>query len=442
LTSAPPPFNVRPDFIGGLTEDSFGSRQKIGRNAYHALRPFCIYGEKMALKRWLALTASIVMQTCLGMVYAWSTFAPALEREHQITPGRSGLVFGVCIASFTVSMVFGGQLQQKAGPRLTGMAGGLLFLTGYLTGSFAGDAFPVMLAGFGVLAGAGIGLAYVCPLATGIKWFPKQKGLITGLAVAGFGLGGIFFASAGQRMIENQMPVLSILRTIGWIVGIVAVCASALLFVPPSGGKNPILTEVHADSLKSILPMRRFRILFWQMFCGTFGGLLIIGNLKPIGMAEGLTAEAATRAVMLFAVGNASGRILWGHWYDRLGTGVITACMTLLAAGAILMGLSAEPRGFFAATVITAFAFGGCFVLFAARVADEFGFNRLSEIYPFVFLAYGIAGLAGPPAGGWMLARSGSPLLPCLAVLLLALGGLISSMRRNRGLQMNVKPAQ
>jgi MFS transporter, OFA family, oxalate/formate antiporter len=81
-----------------------------------------------------------------------------------------------------------------------------------------------------------------------------------------------------------------------------------------------------------------------------------------------------------------------------------------------------------------AFAFGGCFVLFAARVADEFGPHRLSEIYPFVFLAYGIAGLAGPPAGGWMLTRSGSPLLPCLAVVLLAGGGVISSMRRNRTL--------
>jgi MFS transporter, OFA family, oxalate/formate antiporter len=331
-------------------------------------------------------------------------------------------------------MVFGGQLQQKIGPRLTGMAGGLLFLIGYLTGSFSGGSFAFMLTGFGILAGAGIGLAYVCPLATGIKWFPNQKGLITGLAVAGFGLGGIFFASAGQRMIDAQIPVLAILRTIGWIVGGVVVCASMLLFVPPSGETSPLPADVHAHSLRRILPMRRFRILFWQMFCGTFGGLLIIGNLKPIGMTEGLTAEAATRAVMLFAVGNASGRILWGHWYDRLGAGVITFCMLLLAVSATAMGLITAPVGFYTATVMIAFAFGGCFVLFAARVADEFGPHRLSEIYPFVFLAYGIAGLAGPPAGGWMLTRSGSPLLPCLAVVLLAGGGVISSMRRNRTL--------
>lgn len=384
------------------------------------------------MKRWLALIASITMQCCMGAVYAWSTFVPALEREHPLAPGRSGLIFGVCIAVFTVSMVFGGQLQEKAGPRRTGIAGGLLFLTGYLVGSLSGGNFTLMLFGFGILAGSGIGLAYVCPLATGIKWFPHQKGLITGLAVAGFGLGGVFFASAGQRMIENQIPVLSILRNIGLIVGLTVACASLFLFVPPSWKKPPVLPDVHAESLKKILPMRRFRILFWQMFCGTFGGLLIIGNLKPIGIANGLTPETANAAVLLFALGNASGRILWGLWYDRFGAGVITLCMILLAVGATIMGLLPAQWSFYGAAVMTAFAFGGCFVLFAARVADEFGPHRISEIYPFVFLGYGIAGLAGAPVGGWMLSRTGSPVLPCLAVILLALAGAVSSLRRNR----------
>jgi len=384
------------------------------------------------MKRWLVLIASITMQCCMGSVYAWSTFAPALEREHLLSPGRSGLVFGVCIAVFTVSMVYGGQLQQKIGPRLTGIAGGLLFLTGYLAGSLSGGNFALILFGFGILAGSGIGLAYVCPLATGIKWFPHQKGLITGLAVAGFGLGGAFFASAGQQMIENHIPVLSILRSVGLVVGITVACAALFLFVPPAGQKSCAPSGLHAESLKKILPMRRFRILFWQMFCGTFGGLLVIGNLKPIGMENGLTAEAANIAVLLFAVGNASGRILWGLWYDRFGAGVITLCMLLLAAGGTAMGLFPAQGSFYAASLVTAFAFGGCFVLFAARVADEFGPDRISEIYPFVFLGYGIAGLAGPPAGGWMLDRTGSPLLPCLAVILLALAGAVSSLRRNR----------
>lgn len=392
------------------------------------------------MKRWLALIASIVMQSCLGMVYAWSTFVPALEREHGITHGHSGLIFGVCIASFTISMIFGGILQQKAGPRRTGMIGGALFLAGYLTGALSNGSFTLMLTGFGLLAGAGIGFAYVCPLATGIKWFPNQKGLITGLAVAGFGLGSIFFAKAGQEMLTAGVPVLDILERIGWIVSLSVVSASLLLFVPPSSANSN--TGAEARTLRSILADHRFRVLFWQIFCGTFGGLLIIGNLKPIGIAEGLTAEAATQAVMLFALGNASGRILWGLWYDRFGSRMITACMMMLAAGACMMMLSNSPYGFYAATVITAIAFGGCFVLFAARIADEFGGHRISEIYPFVFLGYGIAGLAGPPAGGWMLVHAESPLLPCLAVLILAFGGALSSIRRNRTLKTANRPIQ
>jgi OFA family oxalate/formate antiporter-like MFS transporter len=106
--------------------------------------------------------------------------------------------------------------------------------------------------------------------------------------------------------------------------------------------------------------------------------------------------------------------------------------MLLLAGGGTAMGLLPAQSSFYVAAVVTAFAFGGCFVLFAARIADEFGPNRISEIYPFVFLGYGIAGLAGPPAGGWMLDRTGSPLLPCLAVILLALAGAVSALRRNR----------
>jgi OFA family oxalate/formate antiporter-like MFS transporter len=383
------------------------------------------------MKRWTALAASILMQTCLGMVYAWSTFVPALEHEHGVTPGRAGLIFGVCIAVFTASMVFAGQLQQRYGPRRIGMTGGALFLLGYLIGSAPTAGFAVMLLGFGVLAGAGIGFAYVCPLATGVKWFPHHKGLITGLAVAGFGLGGVFFASAGQQMIDAALPVLAILRRIGWTVGLTVIGCAGLLFVPRTVSGSTA-EEPARQTICSILAQRPFRILFLQMFCGTFGGLLIIGNLKPIGLVNGLTPEAATLAVMLFAVGNAAGRVLWGVWYDRFGTAVIRLCLLLLAAGAAVMGLFPARLAFYTAALLTAFAFGGCFVLFAARVADQFGNDRISDIYPFVFLGYGIAGLAGPPAGGWLLARSGAPLLPGLIVTALALAGIAAGIQRKQ----------
>ncbi|HKL22965.1 MAG TPA: MFS transporter, partial [Tichowtungia sp.] len=242
--------------------------------------------------------------------------------------------------------------------------------------------------------------------------------------------GGLFFAKAGQNMLDAGQPVLAILGFIGWVVGITVIFSSLLLFVPEKTITAAASPDAH--TLGTVLRQQKFRALFWQMFCGTFGGLLIIGNLKPIGLSIELTAEAATLAVMLFAVANAAGRVLWGLWYDRLGRIVLTADMLLLSAGALLMGLVQNQTAFYIATVMVAFAFGGCFVLYAARVADFFGTDRISDIYPFVFLGYGIAGLTGAPVGGWLLATSGSPLLPGLTVILIAAFGTVSIIRLNR----------
>ena len=380
------------------------------------------------MKRWIALFASIIMQSCLGMVYAWSAFVPALEREHQITAARSGLVFGVCIASFTVSMVFGGQLQKKYGPRIVGLIGGLIFFLGYLTGALSNGSYAMILGGFGLLAGMGIGFAYVCPLVTGVKWFPHHKGLITGLTVAGFGLGGVFFAKAAQHMLNNGMPILSIMGRVGDIVGLTVMLCSAFLFVPYKAGENSSAI-IDNHNLREIFKERQFQFLFSEMFCGTFGGLLIIGNLKSLGISKGFVPEAATLAVMLFAAGNAAGRVTWGAVYDRIGKRIIVGCMLLLALGAVVMGFLTDKVSFYCATLIVAFAFGGYFVLYAARVADVFGVGRLSDVYPFVFLGYGIAGLAGPPVGGWLLHITESAFLPCIAVIIIAaVGSVISYM--------------
>ncbi len=378
------------------------------------------------MKRYLVLIACLVIQSCLGVVYAWSTFVPALKQEYGIHEGHSGLIFGTCIATFTVIMVFGGILQQKYGPRKICAAGGLLFLTGYVTGSFSGGNFTVIFTGLGLLAGAGIGLGYVCPLATGIKWFPSHKGFITGLAVAGFGLGAVFFSKTGQHMLDQGHSVLTVFRNIGLIAGGIVILASTLLFLPDRTKQKPS-GEQGDLPLRAILKQTEFKTLFWMIFCGTFGGLLIIGNLKPIGLSVGLPVAKATFSVMLFAVGNAAGRVLWGLLYDRIGSVVIIWCMLLLAVGAGWMTLFHDPGSFYISTVVIAFAFGGCFVLFAAQVAASFGAHRLGEIYPFVFLGYGIAALIGPATGGWLIHRSGSPALATGCVVLIAITGAVTA---------------
>lgn len=378
------------------------------------------------MKRWLVLAASVLIQSCLGVVYAWSTFVPALEQEYGLHAGQAGFIFGVCIASFTVSMVFAGILQHRHGPRRVAVIGGLLFLAGYGLGSLSGGNFTLLLSGFGILAGAGIGFGYVCPLATSIKWFPGHKGLVAGVTVAGFGLGAVFFSKVGLHFLTLGVPVLEVLGSIGGFVGVTVVLASFFLFIPENSFSKD-WKKRDEPSLREIMVGREFRMLFFMIFCGTFGGLLVIGNLKPIGIGRGFSAAQATTAIMLFAVGNAAGRVLWGIFYDRFGKKTYLWCMLLLAVGAGSMGLFESRAAFYLSTLLIAFSFGGYFVLFAARVADSFGAHRIGEIYPFVFLGYGIAGLIGPAVGGSLLHYSGSPSLASAVVVAVALVGAITA---------------
>lgn len=381
------------------------------------------------MRRWVSLAAAVVIQSCLGMIYAWSTFSPALQK-HGVSAGACGMIFGLCIISFTLVMPFGGMLLKSRGPRIPGIVGGLLFMTGYTCGATSDGRTWMLFAGFGVIAGIGIGMAYLCPLAVAISCFPEHKGLVTGLTVAGFGLGGVIFASAGQYMLNAGIPVFSVLSNIGMAVGIIVVCASVFLHIPETH-RNKNQGNMSGLSLRQSIFRTNFQLLFVQMFLATSGGLLIIGNLKPLAMSRHLPAESATFSVMLFSVGNALGRILWGACYDRFGAGCLTASMLLSACGALTMALLPGLAAFHVAAAVTAFAFGGCFVLFAALIADSFGAQRISDIYPLVFIGYGFAGLIAPTVGGWMIGQLSSPLYPCLAAAMLSLTAAIASIYRN-----------
>src|SRR6056297_3235109 len=124
------------------------------------------------MKKWIVLAASVVLQLVLGGVYAWSVLGDALETDHGLTKGQTGLIFGVTIAVFTIVMIPAGRLLKKFGPRKLAAFGSILFAAGYLLASFSRGQFPLLVVGIGVLTGAGIGAGYVCPLTVGMKWFP------------------------------------------------------------------------------------------------------------------------------------------------------------------------------------------------------------------------------------------------------------------------------
>ena len=147
------------------------------------------------LNRWLVVAGGILVQLCLGAIYAWSAFTRKLEAApYEFTRTQTQIVFALGLLSFAVVMaLIAGRWQKKVGPRIVALTGGIVLGLGYIIAGLSGTSFWGILLGVGLLGGAGIGLAYVCPIAALVKWFPDKKGLITGLAVAGFGFGALIW---------------------------------------------------------------------------------------------------------------------------------------------------------------------------------------------------------------------------------------------------------
>jgi len=159
-------------------------------------------------ERWIVLAAGCAIQCVLGGIYAWSIFTPYLIADYSLNSGQCGLIFGLSILVFTSVMIFSGWFVTHRGARYTALIGAFLYMAGYVTASFSGGSFTLLLFAVGVVAGAGIGFGYVCPLTAGMKWFPNRKGLVTGVAVAGFGGGAILLTAVAERLLNNGMDVL------------------------------------------------------------------------------------------------------------------------------------------------------------------------------------------------------------------------------------------
>jgi OFA family oxalate/formate antiporter-like MFS transporter len=323
--------------------------------------------EGTKMKKFINLLSSILIMICLGGVYAWSIFVPPLRTEHGLTTAQTQLIFGFTIAIFTITMIFAGRMEKKRGPRLTASIGAILFGSGYLLASLSGGRVILLLIGIGILSGAGIGFGYLSSLVTPTKWFPQYKGLITGLSVAGFGGGAILLSFLVKVFLERGTPVLNIFRILGISYGVIIFLSALVFSVPEEANRETVEKPLNINGLVKDI---KLWTLFLGMFTGTFAGLLIIGNLKPIGLSYGISEEAATIAISFLAAGNATGRVIWGRFSDILGGRRSTIIALLfLSLSTFMLPLGARYDVTFILLSFTiGLSFGANFVLFATEV--------------------------------------------------------------------------
>jgi OFA family oxalate/formate antiporter-like MFS transporter len=343
-------------------------------------------------------------------------------------------------------MILAGRWQDKVGPRKVAITGGLVLGLGYVLAKFFGATFLGQLICIGIIGGAGIGFAYVCPLATGVKWFPDKKGLITGLAVAGFGFGALIWiklAGSWGNLINN-FGVLNVFGIYGIIFAVSVLVGSIVLINPPAGyipaGWTPPAVKNSAPSGgEDFTPAEMVRTyqfwMLWLMYAfSATAGLLVIGNIKLFGIdslqktgfnVEVASGIAGTAMAVYYSLMNGIGRITWGTVSDKLGRTksilLMTLSQTIMMVALFWMGGSAITL--YVAAALIGFNFGGNFSLFPTATADFFGSKNLGVNYALVFTSYGIAGIIGPILGGSVFDKTGSYLwafIPAAALCLIA----------------------
>ncbi len=367
-------------------------------------------------RKWVSLTAGVLIQTILGGVYAWSAYIPLLNGAYGITRSQGGFIFGLCIAVFTLTLTISGRFIAIHGPKKTAALCAVFHASGFILASFSNGSFPALLLSLGIITGIGIGFGYACPLTVGMKWFPNNRGLVTGIAVAGFGAGAIFLSSAAVALHGKGIDILAFYGYWGGVSGLALFLAAMFLTEPTAHARSPN-GKLSYDGILTV----PFAICAVGIFAGTFAGLLVNGNLASLTADAGMTRERTSLAISLFAVGNALGRIAWGSLFDRFAYKSIPLSLTCLLVAVLSLILCRTESQYLIVIGSLGFCFGANFVVYASSIARFFGQNSFPLLYPICFLFYGFAGLVGPGVGGYLADLLGSYDVP----LFLSAGALL-----------------
>jgi OFA family oxalate/formate antiporter-like MFS transporter len=356
--------------------------------------------------RWGIAVAGVVMQIALGAVYAWSVFRIPLTKAFGWTISQVTLTFTIAILMLGFAAFVGGLWMRKSGPRRVAIAAGILYGLGVFLASFSGGHLYWLYFSYGFLGGIGLGLGYIVPVATLVKWFPDKRGMITGIAVAGFGAGALITAPIATWLIKN-IGVLKTFAVLG-IAYLIAVTVAALFikdppqgFVPAGWKPSAAQTKQRAArdySLGEALRKWQWYALWAMLFLNTSAGISIIS--QAAAMAQEITRVSAAIAagmVGIISIANGSGRFLWAWLSDAIGRRAVFFTMFLIQA--VVFALIPHVTGFGLFTTlafIVLLCYGGGFGTMPAFAADYFGPTNVGSIYGLMLTAWGFAGVLGP----------------------------------------------
>ncbi len=392
-------------------------------------------------KAWRVVFAGLGVNLVLGFFYSWGVISSTLIDRHGWSATQTQIPYMVASILFALSMIPGGRIQDKKGPRFplwlaTFLAGGGFFLASRFLTLWG------LILFFGVCFGLAMGFGYAAPTPAAVKWFhPQHRGLISGMVVSGYGLAPVYIAPLSHFLlahygIEETFLFFS-------FIFLIALFSLSLLIATPSPsftpvtlpfGKRLIVSQAdHEYTPREVLHTRRFAFLWLLFFLGTFSGLLVIGQMSKIAQ-EVAGLEEGFLPVMLYALANFSGRMVWGLYSDRLGRRK-TLFATFAVQSVVFFAFEqlTHPIALLTAKAAIGFTFGGMLALFPAICADYFGLKNLGVNYGFLFTAWGVGGILGPLLGGLSRDLTGGHTLSFLVSgIASTLGVILSVLLRER----------
>lgn len=397
-----------------------------------------LFGLPAVKGRWMFVVIGFFINICLGSVYAYSVFKVPVQNLFGIGAFQGGLPFMIFLAFFAGLFPFGGRMLEKMGPRKVGIIGGAIVGIGWLLSSFA-TGITFLNITYGVIAGAGVGLAYGGPISTSVKWFPDRKGLAVGLTVAGFGGSPFVTAYIASRLIKEFGPLPTFLY-----MGIVFLALLVLLSIPlrfpaagwKPAGWSPSAAAVAASSRDFDSGDMARTSSFWGLFLcfviGSLAGLMAIGISSPVA-TEIINIDTAVAAslVGIFAVFNGLGRPLFGVITDRLTpryAAIINLTVILLMSVGMLFAAKESVVLYVACFIGFWLCLGGWLAIAPTTTATFFGARYYSRNYGVMLLAYGLGAILANIISGQAKDVFGSYLFAFYPTAALAAAGIILAL--------------
>jgi OFA family oxalate/formate antiporter-like MFS transporter len=356
--------------------------------------------------RWVIAIAGVFLQIALGAVYAWSVFRVPLSKEFGWSISQVTLTFTISIFVLGFAAFFGGLWMNRRGPRTVAITGAVLYGLGVFLASFSANKLWWLYLSYGFIGGLGLGLGYIVPVAVLVKWFPDRRGLITGIAVGGFGAGALITAPVATQLIKS-VGVLPTFAYLGVAYFVVALIAAMFMRNPPEGWQPPGWTPSAKETseratqdylLSDALKTWQWWALWAILFLNTCAGISVISQEAPIfEELTGVTAIVAGGMVGIASLGNAVGRVFWA-WTSDIMTRRVTFMIMFVLQVLLFWFLPkiAVPTLMTIITFVVLMCYGGGFGTMPAFTADYFGSKNVGSIYGLMLTAWSFASVVGP----------------------------------------------